>query len=173
MNEYWDNRYKKGGHSGHSNKEWERTILHYYVDHSEPFLDVGCGDLKLWLSLPARYAGIDISPTIIERNYMNYPNIPFKVLDATKPTDSIMKCDNVICFSVVYHIMTREEILQLLDNLVSWTGKYLFITNFRTAPFEYDRSYQRYWEVEKHIHMDLIAQHYHQSMVMHVFRREE
>ena len=131
MREHWENNYKRGGDSGFGSvkrapQKWR--IIERFVNVPEAFvLDIGCGDLRFWKGRDCRrYCGVDISPTIIERNKTERPDWKFHCADVTEPRE--IYSDVVLCFDVLLHIPTVEQYEQLLKNLVFWTDEYLFMT---------------------------------------------
>lgn len=77
--QYWENRYRKGGTSGAGStgeyRKWKWGIIESYVGNVDDVLDVGCGDLSFWEGRDCpKYLGLDISPTIIEKDRQLRPS---------------------------------------------------------------------------------------------------
>ena len=71
--DYWDSRYRAGGHSGADavgvSKEWKWSIIDRFITVEESdVLDVGCGDMRFWEGRDCRkYMGMDFSEGAIEK----------------------------------------------------------------------------------------------------------
>ncbi len=132
---YWDDRYAAGGTSGYGSygEQLDKKLRWIFpLRDITTITEVGCGDFNFGMHLctifpKATYYGLDISPTIIERNRKLYPKAKFATID---PEIDFPPADLLLCVDVLFHIMTAEETEALLQKLEkSWT-KYLVITAY-------------------------------------------
>lgn len=154
---YWESRYASGGDSGKCSvgklKAWRWKIVKKYVVIEEAsVVDVGCGDLRFWEGVdPAGYIGLDISSVIIAKNRKLRPNWYFLCADAASDWLAL-EADVVFCFEMLFHIMTEESFIAILQNLNKWTRKMLFVSCWskRPDPFVYPH-YQRHSQLEDYL----------------------
>jgi hypothetical protein len=158
-NEYWDTRYKNKGNSGRGSRGllrfWKWRIIKRYLNINEAsVIDVGCGDLAFWGEKSCnKYTGIDISPTIIEINKNKKPNWEFIVGNA-ETFQKMPAAEVVFCFDILFHILNDQVYKKILDNLVIYSNKYVFVYTWKTNPFEpeiEDGTYQMYRDFEKYV----------------------
>ena len=135
---YWEDRYRLGDKGGAGcsgrRKEWRWRVIEKYAPRVEDVIDVGCGELSFWSGRDCeRYMGIDISRTALERNRRNRPKWDFIQASASTPLHA--KAEVVFCFDVLFHIMDRTEYYSAIENLISYTGRWLFISTWDVNPF--------------------------------------
>jgi len=111
--QYRENRYRKGGTSGAGsiweNRKWKWGIIERYVGNLDDVLDVGCGDLSFWEGRDcSKYLGLDIFPTIIEKDRQLRPSWQFKVHQAEVPLDVHARI--VLCMDLLFHMNGRETL---------------------------------------------------------------
>lgn len=137
---YWEERYKGGGTSGKGSvgaeKEWKWSVIDRYGARLDDVIDVGCGDLSFWDArpLPERYIGIDISPTVIERNKTKLPNLKFICSSADRLLD-IGRSRTVLCLDVLFHIMDDDVYEKILENLAAYSSGLIFVHTWSANPF--------------------------------------
>jgi len=154
---YWEARYASGGDSGKCSvgplKAWRWKIVKKHVSiKGESVLDVGCGDLRFWEGINhEHYTGIDISSVIIAKNRKTRPKWCFICADAASDWLAL-EADVVFCFEMLFHIMTDESLIAILQNLNKWTRKTLFVSCWskRPDPFVYPH-YQRHNQLEDYL----------------------
>jgi len=135
---YWEERYQEGGPSNTGqvveSYRWMWSVIKKYDPHPEDIIDVGCGDLTFWKGRDClNYLGIDISPTILKKNWKERPNWKFNCQDAATPISSSAK--TVLCFNVLFHIVDDEDYLRIIENLTKATEKLLFIFTWTRDPY--------------------------------------
>jgi len=155
---FWENRYKKGGHSGSERKGiprwWKWKQIKKYTDAND-VIDVGCGDLDFWKGRNVeKYIGIDVSPSLIKQNMKKRPNWKF-MLGGGEITHDISSQD-VFCMEMLYHIMDDDVYVQILKNLTKYSKRYIFILNWTRNPIERlerhkGHHYQKYRAFDKYI----------------------
>ena len=116
---FWDERYRTNielGSGAGSRGEflaYKRDLMQGIVDRVRPrsILDVGCGDLEVMRELvfDGAYAGIDVSPFVIERNRRLRPEWRFVAGDFVALAESEnLHADLVVCLDVLIHQHDRE-----------------------------------------------------------------
>ena len=164
---YWNNRYSLGMDSGSCSvgklKDWRWKIIKKHAKlKNKSVLDVGCGDLRFWDGVKhTDYTGIDISKVIIEQNRVNKPNWFFICEDASIPSNNLMAdivfylmADVVFCFEMLFHIMTEESYIRILQNLNRWTKETLFVSCWseRPEPLVF-QNYQAHYQLDEYLHL--------------------
>jgi len=140
VNNYWDTHYSKGGRSGegsiNESRDWKTGILQEYgLRYDNSVIDVGCGDMEFWEYFPvANYTGIDISPTIIDKNRKRFPKYNFYCCDSSNPLK--ITADYVTCFDMLFHIMDTTKYIMTIVNLSYYANKKLFVYTWQKNPFE-------------------------------------
>jgi len=154
--EYWEQRYINDETSGPGSigraREWKWSIIDREVPLIDSVIDLGCGDLTFWgeRHSPKNYVGIDISPTIIWKNRLRWPQAQFKVGDvAIRDPDITEKSYEVgLCLDVLFHIMGEEDYLSTLHNLSLYVKKHIIISTWSSNPLKTwgvtDGTYQHY-----------------------------
>lgn len=159
MADYWENGYQEGGNSGSGSIGWSRRIkwrtINKHVDiKKSSVVDVGCGDLSFWKGKACRdYTGIEMSPTRYEKNIMLRQDFNFINANAAVYQD-IPKADVVFCFDMLFHIMDDLDYLKILENLVKYSNKYIFVYTWHKNPLEPrtdDGEYQKYRNFDNYI----------------------
>jgi len=141
MRDYWEQRYSKGGTSGRGSvgksREWKWRHIHAYAGVMDDVIDVGCGDLRFWEGRDcAKYVGIDISPTILEKNIHERPQWSFILMDAQTPIKGI-GARIVLCLDLLHHIMDDSSYIRILENLCTYSKEWIFIFTWAENPFDF------------------------------------
>lgn len=108
-------------------------------------IDVGCGDLRFWGNRDCdKYIGIDVSPIIINRDKKIRPNWSFILSSAD--ADLHICAETVICINTLYHIMDDTAYDKIINNLMSWSRKWIVIITWDKLPKNYkqDDFYEKY-----------------------------
>jgi SAM-dependent methyltransferase len=136
----WEDHYKSGGKSGDpsdyaKSREWKHTIIARYCDiKNNSIIDIGCGDLQFWQGRrPAKYTGIDISPTIIAAHTEKYPERTF--ICASSDETLNISADMVMCFDMLWHIMDDNVYADTISNMKFYSKKYIIIYTWNSNPF--------------------------------------
>ncbi len=138
---FWDHRYAEHADlgSGLGSRElpllYKRQMLRQALSEFKPesILDVGCGDQEVAVELPDEaYLGVDLSPVVIERNRLRFPNRRFAAADFA--TLSLPKRDLTICFDVLIHADSPELYRKIVGRLVASTAHHGIVSGFEAPP---------------------------------------
>ena len=141
--EYWETRYvtepERGSGIGSRGEhlELKRALLESLIKELKPktILDVGCGDLEVVkdLRFNGTLIGIDLSPTIIERNRQLRPDWTFWVGDFLELADPLrLSADLVICFDVLIHQPTKPIYVEFVRRLLGSARRTAVMNGFET-----------------------------------------
>lgn len=128
-----------GGGSELSHTEQVRARLPKFVEkyRIERIVDAPCGDLN-WMKLilpemDVDYIGLDIVPSVIERNRQAFQSdrIRFEVADLSK--DPIPSCDLVVARDFLFHL-SFADIDAYLRNLAKTDYRYVLTTTHIVEP---------------------------------------
>ena len=111
---FWDERYRtdmtlgSGGGSRGAFLAYKRQLLNELVTRLRPrsILDVGCGDIEVTreLEFDGSYTGIDVAPSVIQRNREIRPDWTFLLGDFIALANSqALQADLVLCLDVLIH----------------------------------------------------------------------
>jgi SAM-dependent methyltransferase len=142
---FWEHRYQtdlelgSGGGSRGTFLKHKQELLQRLIDEQAPssILDVGCGDIEVsrGFEFTGTYTGIDLSPTIIERNRRLRPGWQFVQGDFLQLAhDGRLRADLVICFDVLIHQHDPQIYRAFVDNLVAAAAKSAVLTGFERLP---------------------------------------
>lgn len=153
--DFWEKRYGGGGHSGAGRKGvqrwWKWKQISKYTN-AQDVIDIGCGDLDFWKGRKVKkYIGIDLSPSLLEKNKKKRPTWKFK-LGGGELTHNISAQD-VFCLEMLYHIMDDKIYLRILKNLIKYSKKHIFVLNWTRNPIERLEKYDG-WHYQKHRDFD-------------------
>lgn len=138
----WESHYKAGGASTGtlipidltSDYAWRYSIIQKYAGVVDHVVDVGCGDLLFWNGRDCpRYTGIDISQSIIEKNRSARPSwvIHAASADVRLPVSG----DIVLCFDVLFHILSDATYENILENLGHYSKQWIFVYTWCENPW--------------------------------------
>ena len=151
---YWETRYTANGVSRRTPEDVEWKVIDKYIPHIDNVLDVGCGDLTFWTNTGRNcnhYVGLDISPTIIDRNRRLMPHWSF----IASPAETYIKdlhAENVLCFDLIFHILEKENFDIICENLRRYSTKRVVVSAWLESPFlvgDTDGRYQRYFNFDE------------------------
>ncbi|MCB9100050.1 MAG: sulfotransferase [Anaerolineales bacterium] len=99
----------------------------------DSILDIGCGDQMVSQVLSdAIYTGVDLSPVIIERNRLNYPQRKFIAGDVLNL--DLPPADFVICLDMLIHLNSESRYQATVACLVELTQHVGLISGYETPP---------------------------------------
>jgi methyltransferase family protein len=138
---YWDRRYRDGRTSGAGSEGEEGAYKAQYVsdfihEHSiASMIDWGCGDgqvLKLMDLHEADYLGIDVSPTVVQRMRIEFPELEFVSMP---PEIGAIPNELSISMDVLFHLPDDRDYFEYLNNLFGSAERFVIIyaTNHATG----------------------------------------
>jgi hypothetical protein len=135
-NQYWQERYQKGGNSGEGSYGY---LARYKAEFINKFcadndvkstIEFGCGDgnQATMFSMP-KFTGVDISENCIEncRKLIKKSDYNFITLDAYLADLSHQPNDLSLSLDVIYHLVEDEIYHQYLDNLFAGSSRFVLI----------------------------------------------
>jgi SAM-dependent methyltransferase len=131
--DYWEARYRLGGHSGSgsrgANADYKATTLNSFIAlyGIESIIEFGCGDgHQLGMLDSVHYIGVDISRTVINACRAQYAHDPEKRFLLLDDYDGSV-ADAAISLDVVFHLVEDHVYLDYLDRLFSAANRYVVI----------------------------------------------
>jgi hypothetical protein len=119
------------------NRESGNGATYAYAGVMDDVIDVGCGDLRFWEGRDcAKYVGIDISPTILEKNMHERPQWKFILMDAQTPIKEI-RARIVLCLDILFHILDDAAYIRILENLCTYSKEWIFIFTWAENPLDF------------------------------------
>lgn len=140
--DYWQQRYRKGGASGPGSvgrlARFKADVLHGLVERHalSSVVEFGCGDgSQLALTEYPRYLGLDISPVAIERcrsRFQHDATKSFALLGSVEPG----RHDAALSLDVIYHLVEDEVFEAYMAQLFDAARRLVVIysSNGNSAP---------------------------------------
>lgn len=140
---YWERRYAAGGNSGTGSynrlaRFKADTINEFLSDHSDicTCIEWGCGDgNQLSLVNYSTYVGVDVSPTIIEKNKVRFSEDKTKTFYESNEfleNHKGERYDLALSLDVIFHLVEDEVFEKYMTDLFASSRKYVCVysTNF-------------------------------------------
>lgn len=138
---YWDRRYREGRTSGAGSEGEEGRYKAQYVNDFIRAHDIihvidwGCGDgqvLELLRVGPMHnpyvgYTGIDVSPTILERNRKLFREFTFASPDEALVPGREWTADLALSMDVLFHLPDDDDYFAYLNNLFNSATRFVLI----------------------------------------------
>ncbi len=135
---WWDDWYLNGGISGAGSRgllaQYKADVINDFIDKHDinSVVEFGCGDgYVLKLMKYNNYLGLDVSKTAIKmclEMFQDNDSKSFMLYDPNYFVNkTIKKFDLVVCLDVLYHIFDENDYLKLLDDIFSFSSKYIII----------------------------------------------
>jgi trans-aconitate methyltransferase len=138
---YWDRRYREGRTSGAGSEGVEGYYKAEYVNdfiHENAVtsvIDWGCGDgqvLELLKVGPSHspyvaYTGIDVSPTILERNRQRFREFVFATPDEANVSETQWRAELALSMDVLFHLPDDHDYHSYLGHLFDSATRYVLI----------------------------------------------
>lgn len=128
---YWDQRYRRGGHSGSGSygrlAAFKAGFINAFMADNAvaDVIDLGCGDGNLLSMLAVEaYTGVDVSAAVLERLAARFPRhgfIAFDALPAQPPADLALSID------VIFHLVEDEVFARYMDALFSHARRFVLV----------------------------------------------
>ncbi|HTB44067.1 MAG TPA: methyltransferase domain-containing protein [Acetobacteraceae bacterium] len=134
--EYWERRYRAGGHSGTGScghlAAFKAGVINGFVADNAiaDVLDLGCGDghLLSLLQVPG-YVGVDVSSAALASCVARFPQhrfLPFAALNAATRADLAMSID------VVFHLVEDAVFVSYMHALFGHAKRYVLVYSSNT-----------------------------------------
>lgn len=131
--EYWEKRYRMGGHSGEGsrgeNARYKAQVINRFVDEHgvSSVIEFGCGDgyqLQM-LEIPS-YIGVDVSTTILEKCRTMYAGDASKsfLLDQDYRDE---QADLSMSIDVIFHLVEDEVYDEYMSRLFKASNRYVMV----------------------------------------------
>ena len=140
---FWNERYRtlpwlgSGPGSRGISQQYKASLLGKALRKNDitSVVDVGCGDL-CWLRTDRlsvrdlegiRYVGFDISEAAVDANRHSFPELEFELYDLGR--DPLpMHADLVLCFDVLIHQTSREQLTACLTHLLDGIERHALVS---------------------------------------------
>lgn len=134
-NDYWEQRYARGGNSGYGSRgklaEFKAKVINGFINENkvQSIVELGCGDgyQLLLYDTNLAYIGQDVSPTIIRKN-----KLKAKLNNEFYLYPHPCKAELGLSIDVLFHIINYQEYVDYLKNLFDWSTKYVIIYAFNS-----------------------------------------
>jgi hypothetical protein len=147
VQDYWQERYEKGGNSGAGSynrlAKFKAKILNDFIkkNHVETAIELGCGDGSQLGSVSyPNYIGFDISEKAVDLcrdKYARYNNKHFFAYSGETLNVNKFNADLTVSLDVIYHLSNDVVYDNYLINLFSLSKKYVVIySNYNELYFE-------------------------------------
>lgn len=155
--DYWERRYRLGGHSGAGsrgeNARYKADVLNAFIqtNHIESIVEFGCGDgHQLGMLKPIRYLGIDVSPSILEHCRRMYAG------DASKRFQldteySGERADLSMSLDVIFHLVEDQVYDNYIERLFSAADRYVIVYSSSVDKRDTHTPHVRHRDVAKDI----------------------
>jgi len=133
---YWNDRYVKGQNSGSGSynhlAQFKADVINDFVEKNQikSIVDYGVGDgnqLKLINTENLIYTGIDVSEFIISKCKEKFKDNKTKKFFHVDNIDNELKEELVLSCDVIYHLIEESVYKKYMDNLFSFSKKYVII----------------------------------------------
>ena len=128
---YWDQRYRRGGHSGAGSygrlAAFKAGFINAFMAENAvaDVIDLGCGDGNLLSMLDVgTYTGVDVSPAVLARLTDRFPRhafIPFDALPTQLPADLALSID------VIFHLVEDDVFTRYMHALFSHARRFVLV----------------------------------------------
>lgn len=137
--DYWEQRYAKGGNSGAGSysklAEFKAKILNDFVEKQNinSLIEFGCGDgNQLQLAKYKNYIGLDVSKTTLQNCIKKFSTDSSKSFflyntNAFVDKHGIFKAELTLSLDVIYHLVEDDVFDIYMKNLFSSSNKFVII----------------------------------------------
>ncbi len=131
--EYWKDRYKKGGSSGRGSysklAEFKAGVINEFVKKNDlrSVIEFGCGDgNQLELAQYSHYHGFDVSPDVIKRCRELFKGDVNKQFDLVCEYDG-SQAELALSLDVIYHLVENSVFDEYMQRLFSAASRYIVV----------------------------------------------
>lgn len=128
---YWDQRYRRGGHSGAGSygrlADFKAGFINAFMAENgvEDVIDLGCGDGNLLSMLSVRdYTGVDVSAAVLARLVDRFPRHRFLPFDALADQDA---ADLALSVDVIFHLVEDDVFARYMQALFTHARRFVLI----------------------------------------------
>ncbi len=146
--QYWDDRYRKGGNSGPGSYNrlayFKAEVLNQFVrDHGvKTVIEFGCGDgAQLRLAEYPDYIGVDVSPWAVSACKKIYRGDTGKSFLLSTEVSSGQRADLALSLDVIFHLVEDEIFESYMRKMFQVADRYVVI---------YSSNYAQVWS-EPHV----------------------
>ena len=132
--QYWDDRYRKGGNSGPGSYNrlayFKAEVLNQFVrDHGvEKVIEFGCGDgAQVRLAEYPSYIGVDVSPWAVNACKKMYCGDTCKTFLLSTEVPSARKADLALSLDVIFHLVEDEIFESYMRKMFQVAARYVVI----------------------------------------------
>jgi hypothetical protein len=136
-NEYWEERYRKGGNSGVGSygvlAEFKAEVLNGFIQERgiATVVEFGCGDgNQLCLLNCPKYVGLDVSPRAIElccKKFSSDRSKRFVLFDAASFSPAAYRSDLALSLDVIFHLVEDNVFSAYMAALFDTASEYVII----------------------------------------------
>jgi SAM-dependent methyltransferase len=129
--DYWERRYRAGGHSGTGSQghlaAFKAGVINGFVADNAiaDVLDLGCGDGHfLSLLQVSGYTGVDVSPAALAGCATRFPDhrfLPFTALDPS------IRADLVLSIDVIFHLVEDAVFARYMHALFAHAKRFVLV----------------------------------------------
>jgi len=154
-NKWWGKKKNCIGSVGVCRKiKWE--IIDSYLPEIDDIIDVGCGNLSFWGGRNCKnYVGVDVSEVTIEKNKLRRPDWRFIHSNGATYIPNL-KSPVVFCLDVLFHIMDKNTLTGILENLCRYSTDWIFIHTWKVNRLRgttTDSIFRTYHVMEDYFHI--------------------
>jgi cyclopropane fatty-acyl-phospholipid synthase-like methyltransferase len=130
---YWETRYRLGGHSGQGSRgeaaRYKAEVINGFLQQHgvQSMIEFGCGDgVQLGMFQVPRYTGVDVSQTIVahcRKLYANDAGKQFMVLDDYRGESAQL----AVSLDVIFHLVEDQVYDAYLQRLFDASTQYVII----------------------------------------------
>lgn len=130
---YWETRYRLGGHSGQGSRgeaaRYKAEVINAFLQRHaiQSMIEFGCGDgFQLGMFTVPKYTGVDVSATIVEhcrKLYASDSSKDFLLVD----NYSGQKAQLAVSLDVIFHLVEDQVYDEYLDRLFNAAESYVIV----------------------------------------------
>ena len=133
---FWEEHYKKGGDSGAGSRdhlsEFKAKIVNNFIKNNNinTLIEIGCGDGNIISMLNVNnYVGVDVSPTIIEKNRKLFQHDMSKSFFTTEEREEYIyrRFDASLSMDVIFHLVEDDIFYAYMKDLFDLSERYVII----------------------------------------------
>lgn len=131
---YWEERYRRGGHSGAGSYNrlatFKAEILNDFVTRNDiqSVIEFGSGDgAQLELATYPQYTGVDVSTTALDMTRRKFADNPSMRFLHTTDVTADDRAELALSLDVIYHLVEDEVFHTYMEQLIDHAAKYAIV----------------------------------------------